>query len=263
MNRKSVFLLAAALAASVVFGAGAQSGPGGTLTVAAAANISSLGDPLKAAFAKACPGVRLDFVFGASGALTTQIQNGAPYQVFMSADTGFPDKLSRAGLTAGEPVVYAQGALVLLSTRPLDFKRGLDVLKDPGVAQFVIANPVTAPYGKAAQETLEHAGLWKELQPKLVTAQTISQAVQFTLTAAGVGFVNKSALYTKELAPYNREGVNWIEINPLAHSPIEQAFVVLKGPAGAEPGAAAKAFADFLVSDAGRDVFARFGYVLP
>ncbi len=231
------------------------------LTIAAAANLTSVAADLASAFRAVHPDIALDFVFGASGALTTQIQNGAPFQVFMAADTGFPDRIVKAGLAAGDWKVYARGKLVLLSATPRDFSRGFGLLTAPNVERIAIANPETAPYGKAAVQALRAAGVWDAVKAKAVTAQNIAQAVQYTLAAADLGFVNKSALYTKDLAAYaDKEGVNWMEIDPGTHDPIDQAFVVLKA-AGGDPAAAA--FAAFLASDAGRKVFLAAGYAVP
>jgi len=231
------------------------------ITVAAAANIATVGEPLKAAFAARYPQASVTFVFGASGALTTQIQNGAPYQVFLSADVDFPKKLSDAGLTDGPPRVYATGKLILLSVKPLDFSRGLAVLTDPAVAQFAMANAEIAPYGRAAQESLVKAGLWDAVKSKVVTAQTITQALQYTVGATGLGFVNKSALHTKELATWaDKPGVNWYEVDDSWHTPIQQAFVVLK-TAASNP--TAQAFAAFLSSPEARTVFVNAGYAVP
>jgi len=232
-----------------------------TITVAAAANIATVGEPLKAAFATKYPGSAIEFVFGASGALTTQIQNGGPFAVFLSADVDFPKKLADAGLTTGAPQVYATGKLILLSVKPLDFSKGLGVLSDPALTQFALANPEIAPYGKAAQEALTKAGLWDGIKAKVVTAQTITQALQFTLGATGVGFVNKSALYTKDLAAYtDKQGVNWFEVDTTWHTPINQAFVVLKTAATNKT---AQNFAVFLTSPEAKAIFVKAGYAVP
>jgi molybdate transport system substrate-binding protein len=233
------------------------------VTVAAAANVSSLGEPLKAAFLAKNPGITVEFVYGASGALTTQIQNGAPFDVFMSADSSFPEKLAKAGLSVGPAKVYASGKLILLSTKELALKeKGLAILTDAGIKQFAIANPDTAPYGKAALEALTSSGIYEQVKEKVVMGQSISQALQFTLTATGIGFVNKSALYAKEMEPYGKEGANWIEVDPKLYSPIDQAFVVLKkGDAKLQP--EVQAFADFLSSPGARAIFLKYGYSVP
>jgi len=230
-----------------------------TLNVAAAANLSYLADPLKTAFSQKNPGVQVDFVFGASGALTTQITQGAPYDVFMSADVDFPRKLSDSGLSVAPPKTYAIGTLALFSTHKLDLARGLAVLRDSTVETIAVANPATAPYGKATMEALDKAGM-QDLRSKIVFSQTISQAVQFALTSATAAFINQSALYTKDLAQYAAEGVYWIKVDPTLYSPITQAFVVLKAapnPKGAE------AFGDFLSSPDAQKLFKQYGYLTP
>ncbi len=233
----------------------------GKITVAAAANLSAVGGALKAAFLAQYPKAELDIVFGSSGALTTQIENGAPFQVFMAADTGFPARVVSKGLAASEGKVYATGTLALLSPTPRDFSAGLAMLKDPSVERFAIANPETAPYGKASVQAMQSAGIWEDVKAKVVTAQNIAQAVQYSLTAAGLGFINKSALYTKDLAAYkDKKGVNWIDVDPSTHDPIAQAFVVLKA-AAEDP--VALAFADFLSSPEAKKVFTDFGYAVP
>ncbi len=231
-----------------------------TVSVAAAANISSVAPALGEAFSKAYPAYRAEFTFGSSGALVAQLMNGAPFQVFMSADTSFPRKLAEAGDTEGPVKTYAVGTLIFLTTKKLDLSKGLAVLADPSVTQFANCNPETAPYGKAAQEALLKAGILDRVRSKLVLAQTVTQALQFTLTSTDAGFVNKSALYTKEVKPYDKEGEYWFAVDPSLYSPITQGFVVMKGE-GSKP--AVSAFARFLSSPEARAVFAAFGYGSP
>jgi len=230
------------------------------ISVAAAANISSVAPALGAAFARMYPGDRAEFVFGASGGLVTQLLNGAPFQVFLSADTGFAQKLVDAGETDGPVRVYAIGSLIFLTTKRLDLSRGLAILADPSVAQFANSNPETAPYGRAAREALVKAGLFDKVKSKLVTAQNVTQALQFTLTSVDAGFVNKSALYSREVMPYNKEGEYWFAVDPTLYAPIAQGFVVMKS-AAAVP--AVSAFAAFLSSPEARAIFASFGYGAP
>jgi molybdate transport system substrate-binding protein len=235
------------------------------LTVAAAANLAPLGAELAKAWQAARPGGRVDFVFGASGGLVTQIKNGAPFQLFLSADTDFPAQLAKAGLSDGPPAVYARGVLVLLSATPRNFSRGLSLLAASDVKQFAIANPETAPYGRAAKEALAKAGLWDQLQPKAVFAQNIGQALQYTQTATGIGFVNKSALFAKDLAAVlPQEGKLWAAVNPADYAPLDQAYAVVK-PAKPDPAvqAEAQAFAAFLASPAAQAVFKAYGYEIP
>ncbi len=248
-------LICVFLSCFVIF-AGAQE----KVSVAAAANVSSIAEPLSASFHKSYPDYTVEFTFGASGALVTQILNGAPFQVYLSADTGFPQKLVDAGMTSGPVQVYAVGKLILLTTKRLDLSKGLAVLLDPSVVQFANCNPETAPYGRAAQEALQRAGLFDKVKSKLVVAQTVTQALQFTLTSTDAGFVNKSALYGKDVKQWDKEGVYWIAVDPDLYSPIEQGFVVLK-TAATRP--AVSAFSRFLLSPEAQAVFAANGYAKP
>jgi len=232
----------------------------GRVSIAAASNISAVAPALSDSFERIYPAFRAEFTFGASGALATQIINGAPFDIFMSADTSFPQRLVEAGETEGPVRVYAVGELILLTTQKLDLSKGLAVLADPAVAQFANSNPETAPYGRAAQEALQNAGLFDRVKPKLVVAQSVTQALQFTLTSADAGFVSKSALYSREVKAYDREWEYWFAVDPSLYSPINQGFVVMRGGA---TGPAVVAFARFLLSREARAVFAAFGYGFP
>ncbi len=229
-----------------------------TVSVAAAANLSAVEAPLEQAFADANPGMHLQFTLGSSGSLVTQIVHGAPFQVFLSADRGFAQKLVDAQLARGPVKTYAVGKLIFLSTTPLA-GHDLSLLLDPRVAQFAVANPETAPYGRAAVEALTKAGLYDRVKDKQLTAQSNAQAAQFTLSA-GYGFVSQSAVLSKELAPYSEKGRFWFEVDPALYSPIEQGYVVLTA-AAARP--EVQAFDRFLRSDAAQRVFADFGYGKP
>jgi molybdate transport system substrate-binding protein len=230
-----------------------------TVSIAAAANLSAVEAPLEKAFADAHPGMHLQFTFGSSGTLVTQILNGAPFQAFLSADRGFAQKVADAGLSDNPVKTYAVGKLIFLSTTPIDVSKGVAIVLDPKVAQFAVANPETAPYGRAAVEALTKAGVYDQAKPKQLTAQSIAQAAQFTVTA-GFGFLNKSAVLSKELAPYNKEGTFWFEVDPSLYSRIEQGYVILKTDS-AKP--EVRAFDEFLLSDAAQKVFAAYGYGQP
>ncbi|MEI6876861.1 MAG: molybdate ABC transporter substrate-binding protein [Spirochaetota bacterium] len=245
------FILALAMA-----GAAAQS----KVSVAAASNISAVAPSLSAAFARRYPAFVAEFTFGASGNLVTQLLNGAPFQVFLSADTTFPQKLVDAGLTVGPAKVYAVGTLIFLTTRKLDLSKGMAILDDPSLRQVATCNPETAPYGLAAQEALIKSGLFDRVKSRLVIAQNVTQALQFTLAGADGGFVNKSALYSKELRPWDIEGRFWFAVDPRLHAPISQAFVVMKS---GFPETAVRAFADFLLSPEAGAIFTAYGYGTP
>lgn len=233
---------------------------GQTVIVAAASNLSAAEGALQKAFARKNPGMALQFTFGASGALVTQIIHGAPFHAFLSADREFAQKLVDAGLATGPVKTYAVGKLIFLATRPIDPTKGLSVLLDPQVAQFATANPETAPYGRAAFEAMTKAGVYDRAKAKQVTGQNVTQVLQFTLIATGFGFVNKSALQAKDVKPYSQEGKYWFEIDSNLYSPIEQGFVVLKTAEGAAGG---RALAAFLGSLEAARIFEEFGYGRP
>jgi molybdate transport system substrate-binding protein len=215
---------------------------------------------LDAAFARRHAGRHAEFTFGASGTLVTQILHGAPFQVFLSADVDFAQKLVDAGQAAGPVKVYAVGTLILLTTKKRDLSRGLAVLLDPSIEKIAITNPDTAPYGRAAREALISAGLFDALRSRIVMAQNVNQTLQFTLTGADAGLVATASLSSPELQPYRREGEFWIPVDPALYSPIRQGFVVMRSAASLPDVAA---FAEFLTSPEARAVFASFGYGAP
>ncbi|MEI6385757.1 MAG: molybdate ABC transporter substrate-binding protein [Spirochaetota bacterium] len=248
-----------ALALALVLEAGSL-GAQGKVLVAAASNLGVIAPSLASAFERKYPGNTVEFTFGASGALVAQLLNGAPFELFLSADTAMPQRLVEAGLTEGQVKVYALGSLIFLTTRKLDLAKKLAVLLDPAVSQFAISNPETAPYGLAARQALVKEGLYPALQSKLVMGQNVTQTLQFTLTSVDGGFVNKSALASKEVAPFDLEGRYWFAVDPALYEPITQGFVVTKGSL-ARP--EVRAFAAFLSSQEARAVFASFGYGTP
>ncbi|AHJ13662.1 molybdate ABC transporter substrate-binding protein [Sulfurospirillum multivorans] len=230
----------------------------GEISVAVAANLTDAVESLKTEFAKTNPAIKVNTVLGASGKFTTQIKNGAPFDVFLSADMKFPESLYADGIAVTKPVVYASGALAMVSTRGLDLSKGLALLTDPKVEKVAIANPKTAPYGTASIEAFKNANVLDKVEPKLVQGDSIGQALQFSLTAADVGFVNASAFYSDKMKEY-KKGVQWVDVDPKLYKPIAQGIVLLKQ---AEKNADAKAFYDFVLSAKAKEVFKNYGYVV-
>ena len=231
----------------------------GTIRIALAANVSYAMPSLKAAFAKHHPDTHIQITVSGSGKLATQIRSGAPYDLFLSANMTYPQALFEAGLSAQKPVVYAQGALAYLSNTPRDFSRGIQMLLSPAIHTIAVANPKTAPYGKAAFEALEKAGLLTRLRPKLVFGESIAQTVAYATHAADIGLVAKSALFAPQMQHY-RQGIHWADVDPTLYSPIDQGMLLLSSSTNRPE---AKAFYDFLLSQKSRDIFIRFGYRVP
>lgn len=228
------------------------------LTIAVAANMQYTIEAIKAEFNKTDNG-QIDVVLGASGKLTQQIMQSAPFDIFISADTAFPKKLNDTGFAAEPPKVYAQGLLVLWSTKDdVQPTADLKLLLDDDVQHIAIANPKTAPYGAAAEFILKKYNLYDKIASKLVTGESITQTSQFIATqAADIGFTAKSIVISDEM----KDKGNWVELNRNDYPPIKQAAVLLKY--GQENHTAeAKKFYDFLFSEKAKEIYKKFGYIV-
>jgi len=229
------------------------------ITIAVAANVSYAIAPLKKAFEEVYPKTNVKVIHGSSGKLTAQISHGAPYDLFLSANMKYPQHLYEANLTLGEPVVYAQGALAILSNQARDLKKGLALFTDASIKKIAIANPKTAPYGVAAKEALEHAKLYTLLQEKFVYGESISQTVIYATSAADVGIIAKSSLYAPQMSHY-KEDTQWVDVNASLYTPIDQGMVILNR---AKEKPEAKAFYDFMLGKSAKEILTSYGYKVP
>ncbi len=273
--RFSRFLLPLALVISLIASARAQTAapnptpasptataPAPTsVSIAAAANLVYALDALNAAFAKVAPELKVTSATGASGNLVAQIKNGAPFDIFLSADVEYPQALVKAGQADAKTLTtFATGRLVLWTTRPataVALKSIPETVRDPAVQKLAIANRDTAPYGRAAQQTLEKLGAWADAQPKLVTGDNITQTAQFVETgSADAGFVALSLVMSPKLKDRGR----WLEVPANLHAPLDHAAVItLHGATNP----AAKRYLDFLRSEPAKKIFRDFGYAVP
>ena len=229
----------------------------GEIRIAVAANVSYAIEELKASFTQQHSDIKVNVVLGSSGKLTAQIKNGAPYGLFMSANMKYPEALYKEGLALEKPHIYAKGTLAYLSVIKQDFSQGITLLKDKSIKKIAIANPKTAPYGKASLEAMKNARVYDEVKPKLVYAESISQAVSYTLIATQVGLIAKSSLYSSKMSKY-KEGTHWFSINPELYTPIEQGILRLKY---AKDNPDYKAFYDFILSPSAQSIFKKYGYL--
>ena len=229
------------------------------ITVAVAANVSYALDDLKAAFAKEHPDIKVRTIIGSSGKLTAQIRNGAPFQIFISADMSYPLALFEQKIAITKPQVYARGVLALFSPKPHNFSKGLFLLDSPAIRRIAVANPNTAPYGKAAVEALKNSGLFARIKPKIIFAESISQTVAYAMTAADIGMIAKASLYSPKMQRFEK-GRHWIAVDPSLYTPIDQGIVLLKN---AKNDASCRAFYNFILSPQARAIFQRYGYMLP
>ncbi len=229
----------------------------GEIMVAAAADLKFAMDEIVAAFAKANPADRVWPVYGSSGKFATQIRQGAPYDLYFSADIAYAHGLVEAGFAATEVRPYAVGRLVLWSAGLDAARLTLADLADPRIARIAIANPKHAPYGKRAEEALRAAGVWEAVEPRLVQGENIAQTAQFVQTGnATVGIIALSLALNPTLAAQGGHHL----IDAALHAPLEQGFILTRQ---AEGKALATAFADYIGTAAARAVLVRYGFELP
>jgi len=205
-------------------------------------------------------GHRVKLSLGSSGNFYAQLQQGAPFDLYFSADIGYPKKLEEAGLTvSGSLYRYAVGRVVLWAPKssPVDVSQGLTVLKEARVKKIAIANPKHAPYGRVAVAAMEHAQVYAEVKDRLVLGENISQAAQFIESGAcDVGIIALSLA----LAPAMRSAGSYWEIPAEAHPPLEQGAAILKQSKHQE---LAKNFLAFLQGPQGQEIMIRYGFTLP
>lgn len=251
---RNVFLVAALLATLLPTALRAQE----KIALAAAANLVHALDALTAEFKRAAPHVTVTTAVGASGSLFAQIKNGAPFDVFLSADTDYPQQLVAAKLADASTLrTFATGRLVLWTTRaPLDPGNLVAALRSPYVKKIAIAQPRTAPYGRAAQAVLEKLGVWRDLQPQLVLGESIAQTAQFVETGnADLGFVALSIV----LSPTLRHQGRWTEIPSDLYPRVSLDHAAVLTHRGAK-NPAAQRFLEFLGSAPAKKILRDYGY---
>lgn len=226
------------------------------LSIAAAADLKGALDEIVAAFRAPRKDDAVSVIYGSSGKLQTQIREGAPFDIFFSADVAYAQALRKDGFAATDPEPYAVGRLVIWSAKPDANKLRLEELADPKFGKIAIANPAHAPYGKRAEEALRAVGIWDKIQDRLVMGENIAQAAQFAQSgAADVAIIAQSLTLNKELA----KGGHAMVPDKL-HSPLVQAFVVTR--AGAQ-NPLARAFVDFFKTKSAHEIMTRYGFALP
>jgi molybdate transport system substrate-binding protein len=249
-------LLAAALAALLLAALPAAAAPG----IAAASDLKFALDEIARDWSRGT-GRAVRLTYGSSGNFRRQIAEGAPFELFLSADEAYVHALAREGRLEDEGTLYAVGRLVLFAPpgSPVDPGRGLAGLAEAAragrVARVAIANPAHAPYGRAARQALESAGAWKPLEGRLVLGENVSQAAQFAVSGdATAGLFAYSLTFSPAVASRGRFAL----VPESAHAPLRQRMALVKG-AGEE----ARAFYRHLQGPAARAIFARYGFAPP
>ncbi|MBL8071215.1 MAG: molybdate ABC transporter substrate-binding protein [Nitrospira sp.] len=229
------------------------------IAVAAASDLSFAIKEVIGEFEKQT-GHHVKLSLGSSGNFFAQLQQGAPFDLYFSADIGYPKKLEEAGLTVpGSLYRYAVGRVVLWAPKgaPLDIAKGLAVLREPTVRKIAIANPKHAPYGRAAVAAMEHAQVYMDVKDRLVLGENISQAAQFIESGAcDVGIIALSLA----VAPVMKNAGSYWEIPAEFHPPLEQGAVILKQSKQQE---VARQFLAFMQGPQGQEMMTRYGFTLP
>jgi molybdate transport system substrate-binding protein len=229
-------------------------------TVAAASDLKFALESVAAQFQQQT-GQSVRLVFGSSGNFKTQILQGAPFHLFMSADEQFVFELADAGKTEDRGRAYAVGRIGILVPPGSPLKADGELqdlaaaLKDGRLRKFAIANPQHAPYGTRAQEALQHAGLWSAIQPRLVYGENVSQAAQFAVSGSTQGGIVAQSL---ALAPEVAKTGRFALIPEAWHQPLRQRMVLVKGAPSA-----ARAFYDHLSTPAAQAILVRYGFAMP
>ncbi|MEA2050670.1 MAG: molybdate ABC transporter substrate-binding protein [Campylobacterota bacterium] len=229
------------------------------INIAVAANVSYAIPSLIKEFNKLHPDTKVKVTLGSSGKLTAQISHGAPYDIFMSANMDYPNALYANKIAITKPIIYAQGGLAMLSSRVKDFSKGLDLLMDKSIKKIAIANPKTAPYGKASLEVFKNTNIYKKIKHKLVYSESVSQTVSYALRATDIGIVAKSSLYSSKMKRF-KKGKHYTNIDIKYYTPIDQGLVILKK---AYQNPEVKNFYDFIKSAKAKNILKDYGYILP
>ncbi|BFU96472.1 MAG: Molybdate ABC transporter, periplasmic binding protein [Nitrospira sp.] len=229
------------------------------LTIAAASDLNFAFKELVVEFEKTS-GHQVKLSLGSSGNFYAQIQNGAPFDLYFSADIGYPRKLEEAGLAVpGSLYRYAVGRIVVWTGHAsrLDSTKGMEALREPSIRKIAIANPKHAPYGRAAVSAMEHFKVYEQVKDRLVLGENISQAAQFVESGAcEIGVIALSLA----LAPTMKAKGTYWEVPADAHPALEQGAVILKSSPRPQ---VAREFLEFMKGQAGQEIMKRYGFTIP
>jgi molybdate transport system substrate-binding protein len=230
------------------------------LSIAAAADLKFALDDLVRQFEQERPGTKVNVTYGSSGNFFAQIQSGAPFDLFFSADVAYPRKLAASGLGADDVFLYATGRIVVWVTKDSPVavdKLGIKALLEPSVRKIAVANPEHAPYGRAAVAALKELNIYDQVASRLVYGENIAQTAQFVQSgAADAGILALSLA----VAPQMREAGRFWQVPLDAYPRIEQGGIILKSSKHLET---ALAFREFFLGDHGRQVLKDYGFYLP
>lgn len=227
------------------------------ILIAAAADLKFAMDQIVNTYQTQHPTDSIEVVYGSSGQFFAQIKQGAPYDLFFSADIDFPTELLKKDLAASQVKPYAIGRIVLWSNQLDASQHTLNDLADPQFKHIAMANPKHAPYGKRAEEALRSVKLWDKIESKLVYGENIAQTTQFVQTGnAQIGIIALSLALSPELAA---QGKYWL-IPDTLHTSLKQGYIITKR---AKSNLLAKDFSGYMDTKVVRKIMAEYGFVLP
>lgn len=230
------------------------------ILIAAASDLKFAMDEVCHTFEQANPGIQVSVSYGSSGNFFAQIKQGAPFDLFFSADASYPARLEEEGFCVkGQQSLYAIGKIVLWIPKksPLNPQKGLSIVLESEVKKLAIANPKHAPYGRAAEEALRYYHLWDKVQDKLAFGENISQTAQFVQTgAADAGIIALSLAISPKMV---NDGIYWI-IPDESYSKLEQVYTVLQR---GKDKSGVKTFLKFVQGEKGRKILSAYGFILP
>lgn len=249
MNKIRILALFAVLLAGC-------SKPSEKIVIATAANVQYVMKEIQQEFEKES-GKKIEIVVASSGKLTTQIREGAPFDVFVSADTKYPEEIFKNGGSDRKPEIYATGSLVLWSKDIPETELKPEVLSSARVKKIAIANPETAPYGEAAVQVLRALKLYEQTEKKLVYGESIAQTAQYITTRSAEAGFNALSIV---LSPEMKGKGQYIIIDSSLYKPIQQAAILLKHSEDSPKKASSEQFYQFLYSPKAKAIFKKYGY---
>ena len=249
MNIKHIFF-------PILFFLSGCSKPSEQIIVATAANVQYVMKELKTEFEKET-GKEIQIVVSSSGKLTAQIREGAPFDVFVSADTKYPEEIFKKGGSDAKPKIYAYGTLALWSLSIPENELNLKVLATDKVKKIAVPNPKMAPYGEAAEQALKKENLLEPLKSKIVYGESIAQAAQYITTGSvEAGFTALSVI----LAPEMKGKGYYTIVDSTSYKPIAQAALLLRHSDNSPKKETSQKFYDFLFSQKAKAIFKKYGY---
>jgi len=226
------------------------------MRIAAASSLRYALDDILTLYRESHPNADIEAIYGSSGKMTAQIMNGAPFDIFFSADFAFPELLKKEGYAATDPVVYATGRIVIWSSTIDAANLTFEDMRSDSIRRIAIAQPAHAPYGLLAKEAMQTAGVWDDVQDKLVFGENIAHAAQMAQSGAAEAAIIALSLARSPVLAMHKHSL----IDKALHNPLMQGYVITRR-GGNHP--EALTFAEFMTTDTANTVLIQYGFITP